>query len=49
VVRRPTGTAQIYSVGDVKASGWEPVRARALVLYDARNPAFQADGEADRQ
>jgi hypothetical protein len=27
----------------------DPARGHALVLYDARNPAFQADGEADRQ
>ncbi len=27
----------------------DPTRGYALVLYDARNPAFQAGGEADRQ
>ncbi len=27
----------------------DPARGHALVLYDARNPAFQADGAADRQ
>ncbi|MCH8113112.1 MAG: hypothetical protein IH905_14360 [Proteobacteria bacterium] len=27
----------------------DPVRGHALILYDARNPAFQAGGEADRQ
>lgn len=27
----------------------DPARGHALVLYDARNPAFQAGGKADRQ
>ncbi len=27
----------------------DPVRGHALILYDARNPAFQAGGEADMQ
>lgn len=29
--------------------GVAPDRGHALILYDARNPAFQAGGEADRQ
>lgn len=27
----------------------DPTRGHALVLYDARNPAFQVGGEADMQ
>ncbi len=27
----------------------DPVRGHALILYDARNPAYQVGGEADRQ
>jgi hypothetical protein len=27
----------------------DPDRGHALILYDARNPAFQAGGAADRQ
>jgi hypothetical protein len=27
----------------------DPSRGHALVIYDARNPAFQAGGDADRQ
>jgi hypothetical protein len=27
----------------------DPAQGHALIVYDARNPAFQAGGEADRQ
>ncbi len=42
--RRYAGLAHLVLPGLVGLA-----RGHALVLYDARNPAFQAGGEADRQ